>query len=137
MRFTLAKVLFVVLKSKSNRCFETSSGSESFVGTRKCCKFAIENAQRIMAAILNIETATDVCSVCLSVEGEMRWSDTDTKGRNHATVLGGMVAEALDYARQIETMPEAIADQLRPQCGQSIARKCDTHKDVGIKMCRK
>ncbi len=61
-----------------------------------------------MAAILNIETATDVCSVCLSVEGEMRWSDTDTKGRNHATVLGGMVAEALDYARQIETMPEAI-----------------------------
>ena len=67
-----------------------------------------------MAAILNIETATDVCSVCLSVEGEMRWSDTDTKGRNHATVLGGMVSEALDYARQIETMPEAIAVSIGP-----------------------
>lgn len=30
-----------------------------------------------------------------------------------------------------------IIDQLRPQCEQSIARKCDPHKDVGIKMCRK
>lgn len=30
-----------------------------------------------------------------------------------------------------------VIDQLRPQCGQSIARKCDPHKDVGIKMCRK
>lgn len=30
-----------------------------------------------------------------------------------------------------------IIDQLHPQCGQSIARKCDPHKDVSIKMCRK
>lgn len=30
-----------------------------------------------------------------------------------------------------------VIDQLRPQCGQSIARKCDPHKDVGIKMCHK
>lgn len=36
----------------------------------------------------------------------------------------------------ITKIKDAI-DQLRPQCGQSIARKCDTHKDVGIKMCRK
>lgn len=30
-----------------------------------------------------------------------------------------------------------VINQLHPQCGQSIARKCDPHKDVGIKMCRK
>ena len=30
-----------------------------------------------------------------------------------------------------------VIDQLHPQCGQSIARKCDPHKDVGIKICRK
>lgn len=30
-----------------------------------------------------------------------------------------------------------VIDQLRLQCRQSIARKCDPHKDVGIKMCRK
>lgn len=30
-----------------------------------------------------------------------------------------------------------VIDQLHPQYGQSIAHKCDPHKDVGIKMCRK
>ena len=36
-----------------------------------------------MATILNIETSTDVCSVCLSHDGEMKFHDADYKGRNH------------------------------------------------------
>lgn len=30
-----------------------------------------------------------------------------------------------------------VIDQLRPQCGQSIARKCDPHKDDSTNTCRK
>ena len=55
-----------------------------------------------MATILNIETSTDVCSVCLSHDGEMKFHDADYKGRNHATVLGGFVKNALDYAKMCE-----------------------------------
>ena len=63
----------------------------------------------IMSAILNIETATDVCSVCLSQDGEMKFSNADYKGRNHAAVLGGYVKDALDYARQCEIKLDAVA----------------------------
>ena len=62
-----------------------------------------------MATILNIETSTDVCSVCLSHDGEMKFHDADYKGRNHATVLGGFVKNALDYAKMCEMKLDAVA----------------------------
>lgn len=67
-----------------------------------------------MAAILNIETATDVCSVCLSHEGEIKFSNADYKGRNHATVLSGFIKDALDYARQCEIKLDAVAVSIGP-----------------------
>ena len=67
-----------------------------------------------MAAILNIETATDVCSVCLSQEGEMKFSNADYKGRNHAAVLSGYVKDALDYAKQCEIKLDAVAVSIGP-----------------------
>ena len=67
-----------------------------------------------MSAILNIETATDVCSVCLSQDGEMKFSNADYKGRNHAAVLGGYVKDALDYARQCEIKLDAVAVSIGP-----------------------
>ena len=67
-----------------------------------------------MAAILNIETATDVCSVCLSQEGEMKFSNADYKGRNHAAVLSGYVKDALDYAMQCEIKLDAVAVSIGP-----------------------
>ena len=67
-----------------------------------------------MATILNIETSTDVCSVCLSQDGEMKFHDADYKGRNHATVLGGFVKNALDYAKQCEMKLDAVAVSVGP-----------------------
>ena len=67
-----------------------------------------------MATILNIETSTDVCSVCLSHDGEMKFHDADYKGRNHATVLGGFVKNALDYAKMCEMKLDAVAVSIGP-----------------------
>lgn len=67
-----------------------------------------------MATILNIETSTDVCSICLSKDGEMKFHDADYKGRNHASVLGGFVKNALDYAEQCEMHLDAIAVSIGP-----------------------
>ncbi len=67
-----------------------------------------------MATILNIETSTDVCSVCLSQDGEMKFHDADYKGRNHATVLGGFVKNALLYASDCEMKLDAVAVSIGP-----------------------
>ena len=67
-----------------------------------------------MSTILNIETSTDVCSVCLSQDGEMKFHNADYKGRNHATVLGGFVKDALDYAKQCEMKLDAVAVSIGP-----------------------
>lgn len=67
-----------------------------------------------MATILNIETSTDVCSVCLSSDGEMKFYDADYKGRNHAAVLGGFVKNALDYAKMCEMTIDAVAVSIGP-----------------------
>ena len=67
-----------------------------------------------MSAILNIETATDVCSVCLAADGEMKFHNADYKGPNHATVLSGFVKDALDYAKQCEIKLDAIAVSIGP-----------------------
>ncbi len=67
-----------------------------------------------MAAIINIETATDVCSVCLSQDGEMKFHNADYKGRNHATVLSGFLKDALSYAKQCEIKIDAVAVSIGP-----------------------
>lgn len=67
-----------------------------------------------MAAILNIETSTDVCSVCLSQDGESKFHNADFEGKNHASVLGGFVKDALDYASQCEIHVDAVAVSIGP-----------------------
>lgn len=67
-----------------------------------------------MSAILNIETASDICSVCLSVDGENKFYDYDSKGKNHATVLSGFVRNALEYAKQCEIKLDAVAVSIGP-----------------------
>lgn len=57
-----------------------------------------EYPRTTMAAILHIETSTDVCSVALSKDGECVFSREDYNGPNHAVKLGGFVEEALSYA---------------------------------------
>ncbi len=51
-----------------------------------------------MACILNIETSTDVCSVAVSQDGAVIWSEEDRSGPNHAVKLGQFVDEALSFS---------------------------------------
>jgi tRNA threonylcarbamoyladenosine biosynthesis protein TsaB len=48
-----------------------------------------------MACILNIETATRVCSVALAVDGKTVFQESSTAGPSHAVLLGGFVEKAL------------------------------------------
>lgn len=50
-----------------------------------------------MALILNIDTATEVCSVALAENGEIRESREDREGMNHSVLLGVFVDEVLKH----------------------------------------
>lgn len=67
-----------------------------------------------MAVILNIETSTDVCSVCLTQDGEPKFHNENYEGKNHAFVLGDFVKGALDYSKQCEMKLDAVAVSIGP-----------------------
>ncbi len=50
-----------------------------------------------MSCILNIETSTDVCSVAVSQDGAVIFSEADHSGPNHAVKLGQFVDQALSF----------------------------------------
>lgn len=52
-----------------------------------------------MCNILSIETATNVCSVVISVGDEIIFQRENTEGPSHASLLGVFVAEAMDAIR--------------------------------------
>ena len=64
-----------------------------------------------MSTILLIETATDVCSVALSVHGEVIQEETLTSGKRHSAALTGM----------IQTITEALPQQLRSLSAVAIS----------------
>ena len=50
----------------------------------------------VLATILNIETATAVCSVAVGIDGEVRGLKEENKERSHASQLNGFVEQILD-----------------------------------------
>jgi len=60
-------------------------------------------------AILNIETATMVCSVCLSDGGRLLFERTSFDGPSHASLLGIFVNDAVRQAQMDGRKIEAIA----------------------------
>ena len=54
---------------------------------------------RYMSCILNIETATPVCSVTVSNNGEIVFERENTDGPSHASLLGVFVADAMAEVR--------------------------------------
>ena len=60
-------------------------------------------------AILNIETATTVCSVCLSDEGRLLLERMLSDGPSHASLLGVFTNDAVKQARKSGLKIEAIA----------------------------
>ncbi|MDE7152889.1 MAG: tRNA (adenosine(37)-N6)-threonylcarbamoyltransferase complex dimerization subunit type 1 TsaB [Muribaculaceae bacterium] len=67
-----------------------------------------------MAVIINIETSTKVCSAALSAEGMVLVHRESFSGQNHATLLSGFIKDCLDYARDHELEPEAVAVSIGP-----------------------
>ncbi len=53
-----------------------------------------------MSCILNIETSTSVCSVALSMDGEVLFAKASFDGPSHAALLGVFVEEALSVLKK-------------------------------------
>ena len=62
-----------------------------------------------MANILMIETSTKACSVALGRDFQIEFTRETFEGPNHAAVLGQFVEETMQYARENDAMPDAIA----------------------------
>lgn len=67
-----------------------------------------------MSCILNIETATEVCSVAVSSEGKIIFQKEETKGPSHAVLLGQFVNEAIEYLRAEQIKLDAVAVSCGP-----------------------
>lgn len=62
-----------------------------------------------MPCILHIDTSTNACSVALSEDTQIIYSDEDTQGSNHNTLLGTFVDQALSFAENHAIPLDAIA----------------------------
>lgn len=67
-----------------------------------------------MSCILYIETATSVCSVAVSKDGEVIFQKEEITGPSHAQVLGSFVKEAVDELKKNGLKPDAIAVSCGP-----------------------
>ena len=67
-----------------------------------------------MPCILNIETATEVCSVVVSRDGRVIFQKEETKGLSHAVLLGTFVDEAVKILRAQNLQPDAVAVSCGP-----------------------
>ncbi|WP_080903505.1 tRNA (adenosine(37)-N6)-threonylcarbamoyltransferase complex dimerization subunit type 1 TsaB [Parabacteroides sp. Marseille-P3160] len=62
-----------------------------------------------MACILSIETATSVCSVALSNDGEILFEEASFDGPSHAALLGVYAAQAVKVAKGEHLTLDAVA----------------------------
>ena len=67
-----------------------------------------------MAYILNIETSTEVCSVALSLDGEVLDHHENYEGRTHATLLSAYIQDELKYVRSRDIKLDAVAVSVGP-----------------------
>lgn len=82
----------------------------------------------MMSCILNIETSTSVCSVALSVDGEVLFEKASFDGPSHAALLGVFVEEALVVLKGQGRKLDAVAVSSGPgsytglRIGVSVAK---------------
>lgn len=67
-----------------------------------------------MSCILNIETATEVCSVTIIKNGNLIFDREETKGPSHAVLLGQFVNEGIEVLREQGVMLDAVAVSCGP-----------------------
>lgn len=78
------------------------------------CTFVLKINKLNMSCILNIETSTTVCSVAVSLNGNIIFNKEDFKGPSHASVLGVFVDEAVKYLRKESIQLDAVAVSCGP-----------------------
>jgi tRNA threonylcarbamoyladenosine biosynthesis protein TsaB len=67
-----------------------------------------------MSCILNIETATNVCSVAVSHNGNIVFEKENLEGPSHASLLGVFVNDAIQYIRDNSLLLDAVAVSCGP-----------------------
>ena len=67
-----------------------------------------------MACILNIDTSTDICSICVSENGANIYDRENREKNNHSTALAPMIHDALLYMRHFGSEIEAVAVSFGP-----------------------
>jgi len=67
-----------------------------------------------MPCILNIETATNVCSVAVSQSGNIVFEKENTEGPSHASLLGVFVSEALADVKTKDLKLDAVSVSCGP-----------------------
>ena len=67
-----------------------------------------------MSCILNIETSTDVCSLAVSVDGDLVFNKEDHSVHNHSVSLGVFVDEALSFIDDRHIPLDAVAVSCGP-----------------------
>lgn len=67
-----------------------------------------------MSCLLNIETATPVCSVTVSIDGKIVFERIDANGPSHSTLLGVFVDDAVAEARLQGWKLDAVAVSCGP-----------------------
>lgn len=67
-----------------------------------------------MSYILNIETATDICSVAISQGGAIVFEKESKEGPSHATLLGVFVEEAIRFVCSQQIVLDAVAVSCGP-----------------------
>lgn len=94
------------------------------------------DTDKYMAAILHIETSTDVCSVAVSKDGFMVYDRVDKE--HHADGLGGFIDEALEKVAEKELELDAVAVSSGPgsytglRIGVSMAKGICYGKDLKL-----
>lgn len=67
-----------------------------------------------MATIINIETSGKICSVALSVDGNVEHLCEDDSGRNQSVSLAPFVEQCMDVVRRRELKLDAVAVSIGP-----------------------
>ena len=67
-----------------------------------------------MANIILIDTATEICSVALSIDGKVSWNKENFEGMTHSTLLAKFLQELTEHMRSSSIEADAVAVSCGP-----------------------